>query len=646
MRRTRLAALMGALVAVLAAVLLPALVAGAQEPSEGDDRLVVRSVDGRDPDAVTVEFLYSGPRETVPDLVIRENGVIVESTSPVLLEEDSAFGIVLAIDTSASMADNGAFERAIDAAKQFVADKEADDQIAIVSFSDAVQVVQRFTVDQDELNESLDGLGVGGFTALYDSVIESVNLFGSRDLVPNVVVVTDGKDTSSGASLQGAISRLDDANALLFAIGIETSELDVAALEQLTSATGGAVLTSADPSELAKLYGEVQTTIKRQFRTSFVSQSDTTGSVPLNVTIGTTTTAASYSPGARLDSTLSVEAVETTGTSGVSALQSRAYLWVAVGLVLLATLIAAVAIGLTITRDRAGLDRMLQPYSDGFVARDPDEGEERMATTSFISRAVEITGDLAERRGLLRRAEDALEQANLPLRPAEALFFWGAGAGLVAVLGYLLLGGFFGFVFLGALALVGPPAFVSFTAARRKKQFNAQLPDMLGLLASTMRAGYSLMQGVEAAANEVAEPMRRELLRVVNESRLGMPLEEALSNVGTRMASRDFEWAVMAISIQREVGGNLSELLDTVASTMTQRERLRRDINSLTAEGKISAIVLGILPIGLGLVIFTLNRDYMNALFEQTIGLVMLGAAVFFMGIGFAWMYKMINIEV
>lgn len=646
MRRTRIAALVGALVAVLAAILVPALAAGAQETGADDERLVVRSVDGRDPDAVVVEFLYSGPRETVPDLVIRENGVIVESTAPVLIEEDSEFGIVLAIDTSASMAENAAFERAIEAAKQFVADKERDDQIAIVSFSDAVQVVQRFTDDEQTLNEALDGLGVGGFTALYDSVIESVNLFEGRDLVPNVVLVTDGKDTSSSTGLQGAISRLDDANALLFAIGIETSELDVGALQNLTGATGGAVLTSADPTELAALYGEVQTSIRRQFRTTFVSESNTTGSVPLTVTIGTTATDASYAPGARLDSTLSVEPVETTGSSGVAALQSRVFLWLAVGLGVLATVVAAVAIGLTITRDRAGLDRMLQPYSDGFVARDPREDEDRMATTSFISRAVEITGDLADRRGFLRRTEDALEQANLPLRPAEALFFWFAGAVLTAVLGFLLLGGFFGFVFLGIVALIAPPAFVSFMAARRRKQFNAQLPDMLGLLASTMRAGYSLMQGVEAAASEVAEPMQRELQRVVNESRLGMPLEEALNNVSVRMASRDFEWAVMAIGIQREVGGNLAELLDTVASTMTQRERLRRDINSLTAEGKISAIVLGILPIGLGLTIYVLNRDYMSSLFDETIGLVMLGASGLFMGIGFAWMYKMINIEV
>src|SRR3546814_11310207 len=115
-----------------------------------------------------------------------------------------------------------------------------------------------------------------------------------------------------------------------------------------------------------------------------------------------------------------------------------------------------------------------------------------------------------------------------------------------------------------------------------------------------MRAGSPLMQGVEAVAAEVSEPGGRELRRGVTVAGLGRPLEGSRDGVADRMGSADFAWAVMAIRIQREVGGNLSELLVTVADTMTERERLRRDVAALTAEGKISAIVLGILPIGLG----------------------------------------------
>ena len=162
----------------------------------------------------------------------------------------------------------------------------------------------------------------------------------------------------------------------------------------------------------------------------------------------------------------------------------------------------------------------------------------------------------------------------------------------------VLKGPIMGLIALG-IGLVAPLAVLGYLAGRRKKQFQAQLPDMLALLSGSLRAGYSLMQGVESVAQEVGEPMGKELRRVVNEARLGRDLEESMEGVAERMDSPDFAWAVMAIRIQREVGGNLSELLMTVSETMISRERLRRDVASLTAEGKISAIVIGGLPVGL-----------------------------------------------
>jgi tight adherence protein B len=154
------------------------------------------------------------------------------------------------------------------------------------------------------------------------------------------------------------------------------------------------------------------------------------------------------------------------------------------------------------------------------------------------------------------------------------------------------------------------------------------------------------MQGVEAVSQEVSEPMGQELRRVVTESRLGRPLEESLDGVAERMASPDFAWAVMAIRIQREVGGNLSELLLTVAETMTQRERLRRDIKSLTAEGRISAIILGFLPLGLAFAMWAINPEYIGTLFNTTFGKGLHILAHIGMLVGFAWMRQIIKIEI
>ena len=123
-------------------------------------------------------------------------------------------------------------------------------------------------------------------------------------------------------------------------------------------------------------------------------------------------------------------------------------------------------------------------------------------------------------------------------------------------------------------------------------------------------------------------------------------MEEALEGVADRMSSNDFRWATMAIRIQREVGGNLSELLLTVAETMTQRERLKRDVNTLTAEGRMSAYVLGSLPPGLGVTMTVLNPGYTEKLFDNGLGLSMLVASALMMGAGFLWMMKIIKIDV
>src|SRR5690606_25055063 len=148
-------------------------------------------------------------------------------------------------------------------------------------------------------------------------------------------------------------------------------------------------------------------------------------------------------------------------------------------------------------------------------------------------------------------------------------------------------------------------------------------------------AGYSLMQGVEAVSREVSEPMGKELRRVVTEARLGRPLEESMEASAERMESDDFAWAVMAVRIQREVGGNLAELLVTVADTMTQRERLRRDVSALTAEGRVSAFVLGLLPVGLGVALYAMNPEYIGVLFEEQVGQMLLIGAVLLAGVGF-----------
>jgi tight adherence protein B len=188
--------------------------------------------------------------------------------------------------------------------------------------------------------------------------------------------------------------------------------------------------------------------------------------------------------------------------------------------------------------------------------------------------------------------------------------------------------------------------FIRWTGGREKKKFEKQLPDTLTLLATSLRAGYSLLQAIEAVAQEAPNPTAREFSRAVTEARLGISVSDALGGIVERTQSEDFEWAVMAIEIQREVGGNLAEVLQTVADTMLARNRLKGEIVALTAEGRISAIVLGSLPFALGAFLWFTNRDYLQPLLDATMGRIAIVVGLLLMGAGIFWLKKIVDIEI
>jgi tight adherence protein B len=267
------------------------------------------------------------------------------------------------------------------------------------------------------------------------------------------------------------------------------------------------------------------------------------------------------------------------------------------------------------------------------------------AETAVLKRIVGLTGRLADRAGLLSRTEDALEGADLPLRPPEALFFYFSSVFVVALLGIMLFPPGLALILIVAATIL-PVAWLHRRRKKRLRVFQTQLPSTLNLLSGSMRAGFSFAQGLESVANDATEPTRRELQRVFTESRLGRPIEDALEDSANRMTSVDLMWAVMAIRIQREVGGNLAELLDTVADTMTQRERIRHEIKALTAEGRFSGIILGIFPIAFAGVLYLVQPDYISELFHSSVGIMAMIASGIMTFFGFLWLKKILAIEV
>jgi tight adherence protein B len=307
-----------------------------------------------------------------------------------------------------------------------------------------------------------------------------------------------------------------------------------------------------------------------------------------------------------------------------------------------------VGVGLVVaTVLRLGADRT--PVAHVTQTR-PDPRAQRLddavASSPVLQRALEVTANLAERRGALGSVERSLRAADVPVRPAELILANLCLAVLAPILVVALLGSVPKAIFALVVGAAGPSMVLRFMVKRRRKRFANQLPDALTTLAGSLRAGRSVGQAMEALSRELGDPIGRELRKIVAEIRLGRPLQEALTEAADRIDSADFRWAVLAMQIQSEVGGNLAELLDGVAETMRQRARMKGEIKALTAEGRASAMMLVVMVPALGLVMWVMNPGYMAPMFSTTAGHIMLGISSIMVGGGYFWMNSMVKIDV
>jgi tight adherence protein B len=250
-------------------------------------------------------------------------------------------------------------------------------------------------------------------------------------------------------------------------------------------------------------------------------------------------------------------------------------------------------------------------------------------------------------RGLKKRPtgffnREKLEQAGLNKEPGDYLLM----AGSVTMVG-TVLGFFLGGLGIGILSLLVTPfllyLFLNFLISRRRTKFDTQVPDTLQMFAGGLRAGHSLLRAIDAAAQENEGPMAEELSRIVNETRIGRDLGESLADVSRRTASEDFYWIAQAIEIHREVGGDLAEVLDHVGETIRDRNQVRGQVRALSAEGRISALVLMALPILMFIGLVTFNPTYARVFTTTFIGFVMLGAAIALLSVGGLWLSRIIK---
>ncbi len=259
-------------------------------------------------------------------------------------------------------------------------------------------------------------------------------------------------------------------------------------------------------------------------------------------------------------------------------------------------------------------------------------------------RVVDVLQQALVRFGRLEPLAEALDSAGSETEPAEYL---------AKVLGFTAAaaatGAFYGGLPLALLSLVAVPLLakmmLGFKANRRRAQFADQLDDTLQLLAGSLRAGHSLLRAIAAVATEADEPTASEFNRIVNQTGVGRELGDAMTETTDRTQSQDFGWVAQAVAIHREVGGDLADVLDTVGNTIRERNQIRRQVKALSAEGKMSGIVLIMLPIGIAGFLSISSPDYLGKLTHSFVGWSMIGAAVLMMLAGGFWLKKVVSFK-
>lgn len=554
---------------------------------------------------------------------------------------------ILLIDTSNSMGTQGRLAAAKQAAKQYVATLPANVDLGIVTFASTVTTALPPTSNHSLAGPIIDGLTTSPSTLLYDGVKAAVAAAGT-DGQRSVLLLTDGKDVGSTGTLADAVSAVKNAGVLLDAVGLHENAAGLSDLTALAGAGQGVVLNENTSALQQRFVSEAsvlarQVLVTAQFPSSFT---ETAGQVTVSLPSSTGSLTASA-----VDTSLQAAAPPASSTPAAAAAGRPSTLpgWVvyagagAIGVGVLALLLALIPK----PKDKLSPEERVASYAAATSrARSRSHRAEAESEDALATAKSAAAGVLRRNASLEARIAARLEGAGSELKPAEWLLLHVGIAFLAGVVGLVVGHGIgLGIAFL-ALGIVGPWFYLGFKKGRRRKAFAAMLPDTLQLMSGSLAAGLSLAQSVDAVVREGSDPIASEFRRVMVEARLGVNLEDALEGISERFDSDDFRWVVMAIRIQRQVGGNLAELLDTVAATMRERQYLRRQVASLAAEGKMSAWVIGALPpLFMGYLLLT-NPTYIDPLFTDPRGLIMLFFGVGLLGVGVFWMSRLVKVDV
>jgi tight adherence protein B len=570
--------------------------------------------------------------------------------------------VVLAVDTSGSMLEPGVgvlnIDRAKAAADAFTRAMHPETRLGLVAFSSQPRVVQNPTTDHAAVRAAISTLSAEGDTALNDAVVVASGLLEREAGQRNLVVLSDGRDEGSRATRADAIAAAKDAKATAYVVGLNVPgfEQDQRALEQLArSTTGGQAFEVNNADELEGRFSTIGQSLASQYVVELTlppglgKRVDLKLEVQANNEVGVYQNTNFVLPGGASPTTIPVVPGELPSAPGLSRLESPEGRYV-IALTGFATVLIACLLlfgaGSRGPKPYRALRQRLSPYSLTPAISDDQPRLTAFGSSEWAGRATAMAETLVRRGNLEETFLDRLEAAGLNMRVAEFVLISLGSAFIPPLLVLAATRNLLLTVVVVLLGVVGPFVYLSVRASRRQAKFEEQLPSTLQLLAGALQAGHSLQQAVDTVVHEAGDPIASEFQRVLTEARLGRPLEEAFEAMARRTRSVDFEWTVMAIRLQRQVGGNLAEVLSTVSQTIRDRYSLKRQIRALSAEGRLSSIILSVLPVLLFMALMIFNPVFLKPLYTTTLGLMMLAGSAVLMIFGVFWLKKITEIKV
>lgn len=295
-----------------------------------------------------------------------------------------------------------------------------------------------------------------------------------------------------------------------------------------------------------------------------------------------------------------------------------------------------------VTKKKKAVSERMHQYVGDFVEEDDDTPSARSRLRIAFRKQMRKMGS----QKTASKLDLMMHRAGLPLLGYEMVAISIGGGLLAGFVAMILLGSLTSAILVGVLVFAAAWAWVKIRIAKRLQSFLYQLADCLTLISNSLRAGFSFLQTVELISKEMKPPVSTEFARVLRETNLGKPLDQALTEMDQRVGSPDFSLIVTAVLIQQQVGGNLADIIDVIRDTILERIRIRREIHTLTAQGRASGVVLALLPVAMGLFMYITSPEYMRPLLTTRLGQMIIAGAVFLEFVGFLIIRKIVDIKV